>query len=196
MDFNRPQISTELVIHTHVPLYFHLLFPCVKCYCLKQMEKATTHCTRRLGNIACSFFLFFFLRRAKEVWSKCDEGGLFFLLLKHFAKLIVNVPHNRKYEGFFFFFVFLKLSMGYVVLELCLVYNIDIVFLKVSIKYWNTISCVSLAWRLTQDTINPYIFYKKKNKMLRPSTVFLLVLGTSFLAYYTSVETSAFKESN
>ncbi len=30
--------------------------------------------------------------------------------------------------------MFLKLSMGYVVLELCLVYNIDIVFLKVSIK--------------------------------------------------------------
>lgn len=56
-----PQISTELVIHTHVPLYFHLLSPCVKCF--KTNEKATTHCTNGLKKI---FFFFFFLKEKKK----------------------------------------------------------------------------------------------------------------------------------
>lgn len=59
-----PKISTELVIHTHVPLYFHLLSPCVKCYCLKTNEKATTHCTNGLKKKS---FLFFVLKSKRSV---------------------------------------------------------------------------------------------------------------------------------
>lgn len=52
---------------------------------------------------------------------------------------------SRIIENMKGFFVFLKFWIGSVVLELCLVYNIDIVFLKVSIKCWNSVfTCASL----------------------------------------------------
>lgn len=66
MDSIPPQISTELVIHTHVPLYF-LLSPCVKCYCWKTNEKAKTHCTNGLEkNILFSWEE---QKKCVEVWQ-------------------------------------------------------------------------------------------------------------------------------
>lgn len=96
MDFIPPQISTELVIHTHVPLYFHLLSPCVKCYCLKRMKSDNT--LHQWLEKKYSLFLKS-IRSVVEVWQKWNI--YIFLLLKYFANLIVKVPHNRKYEGFF-----------------------------------------------------------------------------------------------
>lgn len=67
MDFIPPQISTELVIHTHVPLYFHLLSPCVKCYCLKRMKSDNALHQRLEKNI---FFFLKSIRSVVEVWQK------------------------------------------------------------------------------------------------------------------------------
>lgn len=126
MDFTSSQTSTELDIHTHVPLCFHLW---------SRVWSATVW-NEWKGDNALHQWLekISFLRRAKEVSFKCDKSPPFFRYFKYFADLMVNV---RIIENMKVSFVFLKLSMGYVVLELCLVYNIDIVFLKVSIKYWN-----------------------------------------------------------
>lgn len=84
MDFTPTQISIEVVIHTNVPLYFHLLSPCVKCYCLKTDGKMTTHCTNGLGEKNL------FLKKEKRRWSVIKMDNLF-LLLKYFANLIVQV---------------------------------------------------------------------------------------------------------
>lgn len=117
---------------------FHLLSPCVKCYCWKRMGGGDNALHQWLGKKKSSYF---FVEEHKKswgvvgVWLKVDYFSAIKKDKKDFANLIVKVPHNRKIWRFsLFFFVFLKLSVGYVVLELCLVYNINIVFLKVSIK--------------------------------------------------------------
>lgn len=73
MDFIPPQISTELVIHTHVPLYFHLLSPCVKCYCLKRM-KSDNALHQRLEKK----YILFFKEHKKCRWSVTKVEYFFF----------------------------------------------------------------------------------------------------------------------
>lgn len=96
-----------------------------------------------------------FLKGKKCCWSvkKVDNLSVINILCESDLK---SAAYSKKWR---FLFVFLKLSVGYVVLELCLVYNIDIVFLKVSIKCRNAFlffSFLSSVFLVLSNTAENY----------------------------------------
>lgn len=113
-------------------IVFSLVLVC-EVLLFKTNEKATTHCTNGLKKKRIYYFWRRVFKRKKCCWSvkKVDNLSVINILCESDRK---SAAYSKKWR---FLFVFLKLSVGYVVLELCLVYNIDIVFLKVSIKCRN-----------------------------------------------------------
>lgn len=100
--------TSAVVTHTHVPLYFHLLSPCVNCL----NEKATTHCTHGLK---MNIYIFFFWKKWQK-WTPtplpCSLLLFLFHILRTWSSKCRIIDEKNMKVFFLFLFVFLKLSVG------------------------------------------------------------------------------------
>jgi hypothetical protein len=150
MDLPVPQISTELVILADT-LMCHFTYTC----CLGvlsatvQTNSKIAHCT----NNGLKKIWIIFSQKKRNV---CQNNFLFKTL----------PPDSKSAESYWnmkVYFVFLKLSLSYVVFDFCVVYNINNVFLKVSIKYWNAVF-IRFHVSVSLDYVN-YIMWNYMDKL-------------------------------